>query len=126
MGDGQVVVGAQKVGATYGKMRLWRMAANYVASSGPWDYTTSGSAVKVAADPTGCYAFAATTWQTKGLQVIKVQSEAMTQLSSYVVSSSTLGTPTGLWHDPTSDRVYLVSTKGFTILGPGTSSPSCP
>lgn len=125
-GRGQVMIGTAKAGSTLGVLRLWTFTPGGVGTTGPWDFTTSGSALTIAADPTGCYAFVASNWHSKGMQVIKVQSQAMTLLSSFPVSSSTLGTPTALWHDPAADRVYLVTTKGFTILGPSTSSPSCP
>jgi hypothetical protein len=129
IGKGKVLLGSQKSSAAgTGKFRLWRMDELGIAPSpGPWTYTTSGSAVRIAADPTGCYAFIGTNWGTKALQVVKIKNEAMTEVSTYALTPvSTIGNVTGLWHDPAKDRVYIVTDKRFYALSPLSSTPSCP
>jgi hypothetical protein len=126
-GKGQVMLGAQNSSMGTGKFRLWRATKGGITTTtGPWTYTTSGSTVDIAADATGCYAFAATTWAEQALQVVKIQSEVMSAVSAYSINPSSVGSASAVWHNPATDRVYLVTGKALTVLGPQSPTPSCP
>lgn len=126
-GRGQAILGAERTGVANGRIRLWRSEDEGVLSSpGPWTYTTSGSALRMAVDPNGCFLFTATNWATEALQIVDIENEAMTEVETYAVNASSRGLPTSLQHDPAKNRVYLLTSKAFLALGPSSLTPSCP
>ncbi|MBI3618989.1 hypothetical protein HY213_03060 [Candidatus Peregrinibacteria bacterium] len=93
---------------------------------GPWYYYASGSIVKAAGDPSGCYAFIATSWRTQMLQVLKLQDHSLTKLQFYTAPSSANNGARGMFYDASHDRVYVVNQNGVFIFQPGPPPSACP
>jgi hypothetical protein len=91
-------------------------------ADGPWYHEMSGSVVGLAADPSGCYAFAATRQAWKAFQVLRMRDLSLTEVGAY-----TLGANAGkrLTYDFVTDRVFLISDDTLYILKPGTATGSC-
>ncbi|MBI1812967.1 hypothetical protein HY285_00870 [Candidatus Peregrinibacteria bacterium] len=93
---------------------------------GPWYYYASGSIVKTAGDPSGCYAFIATSWRTQMLQVLKLQDHSLTKLQFYTAPSSANNGARGMFYDTDHDRVYVVNQNGVFLFRPGPPPSACP
>jgi hypothetical protein len=91
-------------------------------SSGPWYHEMSGSVVGVAADPTGCYAFAATRQKWKALQIVRMKDMSLTELSYYTLSS---GAGRRLFYSAPDDKIFFISDTTLYIFEPGAPSGSC-
>ena len=91
-------------------------------SPGPYYRETSGSVLSIAAEPSGCYAFAATQQKYKALQVIKIGDTSLPEAAYYTLSSSRGRAVT---YDMVRDRVYLVTDESLMIFKPAAATGSC-
>jgi len=93
-----------------------------VPPPGPWFHEAGGGVNDIALDPTGCYAFLATSFATKDMQAVKLPDTALPEADSYDTST---GFGRGIYYDITRDRVYMVTDSALLIFKPGSGSNSC-
>jgi hypothetical protein len=99
---------------------------------GPWDYTSSGSTVRVTTDPTACYAFIASNWYPQSLQIVKINPASSSTLlqsfspAAYDGYAGESGYATSVFHAPGSDRLFLTTSKRLFIFAPAAGSSACP
>lgn len=129
VGPATVLLGVQSTAVGNGRTRLFDLHNPGMPSSavGPWDYTSSGSSVRVTTDPTACYGFFASNWFTQSLQIVKINpASTPTLLQSYTPSPSDSGFATSVFHEPGIDRLFLATSKRLFIFAPAAGSSACP
>ncbi len=129
VGPATVLLGVQSAAVGDGRTRIFDVRNPGMPSSvvGPWDYTSSGSSVRVTTDPTACYAFLASNWFTQSLQIVKINpASTPTLLQSYTPSPSDSGFATSVFHAPGIDRLFLATSKRLFIFAPAAGSSACP
>ncbi len=111
-----------------GRMRIYDLQNPGMPTTGvgPWDYTASGSAVRLTTDPTACYAFVASNWFTQSLQVVRINpAGSPTLLQSYTPSPSDSGEAKSVFHTAGNDRLFLATSKRLFIFAPAAGSSAC-
>lgn len=88
---------------------------------GPWYHEVGGSVNGVAMDPAGCYAFLASDFSNKELQIVRIRSSALPEASSY---NATSGAGRGLHYDAERDRLLLLTNTALHIFQPGSGTCS--
>ncbi|TSC59103.1 MAG: Uncharacterized protein Greene041619_125 [Candidatus Peregrinibacteria bacterium Greene0416_19] len=94
------------------------------AGSGPWYQEGSGSVVKAAMDPTGCYGFIVTDGRLQTLQVVKVRDYSLQKLLTWGTSTPQKG-GRGMQYDAANDLLYLTTKDTFYVFQPGSSPNDC-
>jgi len=96
------------------------------SSPAPLYYSTSGSIVGIASDPTACYAYIATTRKDTALQIVTIKGASVSSLATYVPPAPGNFAARNLYYDPVRDLLYLINRKGIYILSPAVGPNDCP
>ncbi len=132
IGPSTLLLGVQNTAAPAngnGRTRIFDLRYPGMPSSGvgPWDYTSSGSSVRITTDPTACYAFVASDWYQQSLQVVKINpASTATLLQAYTPSPTDSGFATSVFHEPGIDRLFLATSKRLFIFAPAAGASACP
>lgn len=112
-------------GSAIEELVLFDIGRNPLPTSppGPWYYEVGGGVHGLAMDPTECYAFLASDFDSEELQVVRIQDHALPEVSYYDAAT---GAGRGLLYEGIRDRVFLLTNRSVHIFRPGALPSGCP
>lgn len=131
VGPSTLLLGIQNTAAPAngnGRARIFDLPNSGMPSTlaGPWNYTSSGSTLRIATDPTACYAFIASDWFQQSLQVVRINpSSSPTLLQSWMPLSDS-GNAASLFYEPGLNRLFVATSKRMDIFAPAAGNSVCP
>lgn len=102
-----------------------RSAQDTSSFRSPLFYESSGSTVRVSADPTGCYGFLATGWRQQALQIVHLKNASLPRVASYMPTAPDANPGVSLFYDAAKDRLYFLTGRGLYIFTPGAGANNC-